>query len=52
MVQFVVSGFEVSGDNPIDADEPQRILGEYVGLDGLLAVVDAPDGAVGECTAQ
>ena len=45
VVRFVVSGFEVSGENPIDADETQRILdeytGEYVGLDGLLAVVDA-----------
>ena len=45
VVRFVVSGFEVTGENPIDPDATQAVLrdytGEYVGLDGLLAVVDA-----------
>jgi hemolysin activation/secretion protein len=45
VVRFTVSGFQVSGENPVDPGETERILagytGDYAGLDGLLAVVDA-----------
>lgn len=45
VVEFTVNGFEVSGDNPLSADETAAILqdytGTYAGLDGLLAATDA-----------